>query len=148
MSYQLIFPKINWCEFLLILDYLSPREKYLCGCTSKSAFVHIVIRGKNIASSKTLNCATLLPSFCRRERVLLLSYPRCGNSHLRLLLERETGVITGSDSRSNRNLAARLIRSGFKGEGIVDSSVWIVKSHFPERMGYVQVLPVKLTIIV
>jgi hypothetical protein len=25
---------------------------------------------------------------------------------------------------------------GLKGEGVVDDSVWIVKSHFPERNGH------------
>jgi hypothetical protein len=57
---------------------------------------------------------------------------------MRQLLESYTGIVTGSDSRSNRPLAVGLIRCGFKGEGIVDSSVWVVKTHFPERMGYVQ----------
>jgi hypothetical protein len=67
-----------------------------------------------------------------------VSYPRCGNSLLRQLLEERTGIVTGSDSRSNRPLAASLLQCGFKGEGIVDSSVWIVKTHYPERMGYVK----------
>ena len=55
---------------------------------------------------------------------------------MRVLMERASGLSTGSDSRPNRNLAASLLRSGFLGEGIVDSSVWTVKTHFPERLGY------------
>lgn len=73
------------------------------------------------------------------DKVLLASYPRSGNSFLRRLLEEHTGVVTGSDSRSNRTLSASLLRFGFRGEGITDASVWVVKSHFPERMGYVRV---------
>ena len=57
---------------------------------------------------------------------------------MRHLLEGSTGIVTGSDSRSNRTLSASLLRCGFRGEGIADSSVWVVKSHFPERMGYLR----------
>ena len=26
----------------------------------------------------------------------------------------------------------------WQGEGVIDSSVWVVKTHYPERMGYVK----------
>ncbi len=96
------------------------------------------MRGRSVRTSTVQIPSKFLPNGYRNERILLLSYPRSGNTFLRQLLEQKTGLVTGSDSRSNRPLAASLIQYGFKGEGIVDSSVWIVKSHFPERMGYVQ----------
>ena len=34
------------------------------------------------------------------------------------------------------NLSTEHIK--FEGEGIVDNSVWLVKSHYPERMGYLK----------
>lgn len=67
---------------------------------------------------------------------LLVSYPRSGNTLMRSLLEGATGRITGSDSRPNRKLAAELLRCGFLGEGVCDASVRLVKSHYPERLGY------------
>lgn len=73
-----------------------------------------------------------------QETVLLASYPRSGNSFLRRLLEQRTGIVTGSDSRSNRTLSASLLRCGYQGEGITDKSVWVVKTHYPERMGYIR----------
>jgi len=87
--------------------------------------------------------------------MIVSSYPRCGNSFLRSEIEKKTKLVTGSDTRPNRTLSASLILSGFKvksfispfksfplivlkGEGIVDDSVWVVKTHFPERMGHVR----------
>lgn len=29
-----------------------------------------------------------------------------------------------------------LVEMGMKGEGVVDDTVWIVKSHYPERSGH------------
>ena len=71
------------------------------------------------------------------KKICLMSYPRSGNSFLRALLEKATGYVTGSDSRPNRTLTSNLLRCGFIGEGIVDNSVEIVKSHSPERTGYI-----------
>ncbi|CAH0519221.1 unnamed protein product [Peronospora belbahrii] len=70
------------------------------------------------------------------ERVAIVSYPRCGNSLMRGLLEKVTGVYTGCDTRPDRSLSKELHQYGMKGEGIVDDSVWFVKTHFPERIGY------------
>ena len=39
----------------------------------------------------------------------------------------------GSDSRPNRPLTSKLLEFGFYGEEITDDSVWVVKSHYPER---------------
>lgn len=57
---------------------------------------------------------------------------------LRQQLEAMTNIITGSDSRPNRILSSLLLQSGYKGEGITDNSVWIVKSHYPERLGFIK----------
>lgn len=57
---------------------------------------------------------------------------------LRQLLELRTGLITGSDSRFNRTLPNSLLKCGYQGEGITDNSVWIVKSHYPERLGFMK----------
>ena len=69
------------------------------------------------------------------DKILLTSYPRSGNSFVRKVLEEMTGIVTGSDSRPNRLLPAQLLEYGYRGEGITDNSVWVVKSHYPERTG-------------
>lgn len=140
MSSKLPLYKVTWSEFLYLLQFLTSNDLLRFSSVNRSAYVHIYLRLQTLSKTdviKTIN-SKLLPYGRRRERILLLSYPRCGNSHLRTLLEQQTGIVTGSDSRTNRPLASSLMQCGFKGEGIVDSSVWIVKSHFPERMGYVQ----------
>ncbi|OWZ21986.1 hypothetical protein PHMEG_0003383 [Phytophthora megakarya] len=81
------------------------------------------------------------------ERVAIVSYPRCGNSLMRGLLEKVTGVYTGCDTRPDRSLSKELQQYGMKGEGVVDESVWFVKTHFPERVGY-KAFPVKKAILV
>jgi len=68
-------------------------------------------------------------------KVALASYPRSGNSLLRSLIERLTGVYTGSDTDPLRPLNFALVEAGMMGEGIVDERVFAVKTHFPERMG-------------
>ncbi|KAF1780864.1 P-loop containing nucleoside triphosphate hydrolase [Phytophthora cactorum] len=81
------------------------------------------------------------------ERIAIVSYPRCGNSLMRGLLEKVTGVYTGCDTRPDRSLSKELQQYGMKGEGVVDESVWFVKTHFPERVGY-KGFPVKKAILV
>ncbi|KAL6076958.1 Fbox domain containing protein [Balamuthia mandrillaris] len=96
------------------------------------------------ASSLPISSANEEPRFLlageevgRRKTVALASYPRSGNSLLRSLLERMTGFITGSDSRPTRDLSRKLAKAGLKGEGVVEpDKVWIVKTHFPERLGW------------
>jgi hypothetical protein len=66
---------------------------------------------------------------------LLVSYPRSGNTMLRSLLERATGLVTGSDTRPDRTLSLALAeRHGLVGEGIC-SNVVFCKTHWPERIG-------------
>ncbi|KAJ8609555.1 hypothetical protein CTAYLR_006030 [Chrysophaeum taylorii] len=70
-----------------------------------------------------------------KETVVLASYPRSGNSLLRGLIERMTGVVTGSDTVPTRTLSKALQEYGVRGEGIIDDRVHVVKTHFPERRG-------------
>ncbi|RLN92746.1 hypothetical protein BBJ28_00004294 [Nothophytophthora sp. Chile5] len=89
----------------------------------------------------------LEPSERGGERVAIVSYPRSGNSLMRGLLEKVTGVYTGCDTRPDRALSKELQQYGMKGEGVVDESVWFVKTHFPERVGW-KPFPVKKAILV
>lgn len=70
------------------------------------------------------------------RRIGLISYPRSGNSLLRHLLETSSGVYTGCDTHPERSLSKQLRECGMLGEGVVDESVWFVKSHYPERVGW------------
>ena len=143
-SYYVLSSSIHWGGRYYILTYLTYQEVYFFGCTNKAAF--IVFQRERKARKFLRKQSTIespfishfLGKYHRRETVALVSYPRSGNSYLRSLLERQTGVITGSDNRTNRTLSASLLESGFLGEGVVDESVWIVKSHFPERLGYLK----------
>jgi len=66
---------------------------------------------------------------------LLVSYPRSGNTLVRTLLERTTGIVTGSDTRPDRSLSRQLAEQhGLVGEGIVVGCPF-VKTHWPERPG-------------
>lgn len=67
------------------------------------------------------------------ETIGLVSYPRSGNTLLRKYLEETTKICTGSDSNLKRKLVRDLRDKGMYGEGITDSRVWVVKSHYPER---------------
>ncbi|DAZ94378.1 TPA: hypothetical protein N0F65_001112 [Lagenidium giganteum] len=78
----------------------------------------------------------LKPGEYNGEHVAIVSYPRSGNSLMRGLLEKITGVYTGCDTRPDRSLSQELQNYGMKGEGVVDDSVWFVKTHFPERTGW------------
>jgi hypothetical protein len=74
--------------------------------------------------SKTLNHSTLLTS-----------YPRSGNTLIRTYIEKITGIFTGSDCDKRRNLNRQLFEMGMKGEGTIDHTVSVIKTHFPERLG-------------
>lgn len=138
---KLVFPSLHWVELWSIVSYLDIEELYRLGCTCKTAFLTF-LREKTLRSGLYRPGlpyrARFLSKLSNHEKVLLVSYPRSGNSFLRKLLELRTGIITGSDSRPNRTLAASLLKFGYIGEGITDQSVWVVKSHFPERMGYIR----------
>lgn len=80
--------------------------------------------------------ATFMPTSAHKETVALTSYPRSGNTLMRGLLERVSGIYTGSDSRPMRYLSEDLRDRGLLGESVVTKRVWIVKTHFPEREGW------------
>jgi hypothetical protein len=145
---KLLYHRLVWSEYLHILSYLELHEVYhSIGRSSKNGYI-VYLREKNVRSSSLSTLCRFLSQGLKQEKVVLVSYPRSGNSFLRLLLEERTGIITGSDSRTNRTLSAALLRCGFKGEGIVDSSVWIIKSHYPERMGYIKFTTKRVILLV
>ena len=76
--------------------------------------------------------------FYEGDKIAIASYPRSGNTLIRKIIERITKTLTGSDARPDRLLVKQLIDLGMKGEGVVDDTVWCVKTHFPERLGYVK----------
>ncbi len=89
-------------------------------------------------TSTTANSTMDSPQFTTQanEKVLLASYPRSGNTLIRSYLEKITGIITGSDHVLGLKLNKDLFELGMQGEGKVDHTVWIVKTHYPERMGH------------
>ena len=70
-----------------------------------------------------------------KEKIILTSYPRCGNTLMRAYLEKLSRIYTGSDCDLRRPMNQQLKDMGLAGEGQNDDSVWIVKTHFPERIG-------------
>jgi hypothetical protein len=67
--------------------------------------------------------------------ILLVSYPRSGNTLVRTLLERSTGIVTGSDTRPDRGLSRELAeKHELVAEGVTQQ-VCFIKSHWPERVG-------------
>ncbi|OQS06382.1 basolateral NaK(2Cl) cotransporter [Thraustotheca clavata] len=82
------------------------------------------------------------------EHIAIVSYPRSGNSLMRGLLESITGIYTGCDTQPDRTLSVELQKYGLKGEGVVDETVWFVKSHYPERSGYKPVAIQKAILVV
>ena len=78
---------------------------------------------------------TFLASSNSKELIMLTSYPRSGNTLLRNYLEDISGIFTGSDCDIRRPLNRQLQMMGLSGEGKLDDSVWIAKTHYPERIG-------------
>jgi hypothetical protein len=116
-----------WSLRLEIVSYIDLHDLYLLGCSKKSLFM-LFLRERNSRKSPITPparlpdfCATLLSDLYRFlgkgwkfETVFLSSYPRCGNSYLRKVLESITGIVTGTDSHPCRTLSASLIRSGYR----------------------------------
>ena len=50
---------------------------------------------------------------------------------MRKYFENVTGVATGSDMVLKHSPNVALQACGFKGEGIIDDTCWIKKSHYP-----------------
>jgi hypothetical protein len=138
MANRIFFPGIAWAELTHILSFLGVEDLLLLRKLCKFGFVHLFLRERDSRKGNPNMSVRFIPRLISHERVILASYPRSGNTYLRRLLETYTGIVTGSDSRTNRPLCSSLLQCGFRGEGIVDSSVWVVKSHYPERMGYLK----------
>jgi hypothetical protein len=66
------------------------------------------------------------------QKIALTTFPRSGNSHLRQLIEKCTGVTTGATVHLGTSTPLQCI--GLKGEEIVDDRVWVVKAHHPAVM--------------
>ena len=68
--------------------------------------------------------------------LLIVSYPRSGNTLLRTMLEGTTRSLTGSDTSPHRLLGLALANEhSLAGEGVLDGRVSSVKTHYPERSG-------------
>ena len=63
------------------------------------------------------------------EKVSYTTYPRTGNTFLRILLQKITGIQTGADMPTKIVLAQYFM--GLQGEGHQDDSIWVYKSHYP-----------------
>lgn len=70
-------------------------------------------------------------------KVFVASMPRSGNSLIRKLFESITGIVTGSNFTNHSIMNFSLAFQGFKGEGYIDDSIWMVKSHFPLYLPFV-----------
>ena len=55
---------------------------------------------------------------------------------IRSYFEKITSIYTGSDCDLNRKLNKDLFEMGMEGEGKIDNTVWIVKTHYPDRAGH------------
>jgi hypothetical protein len=107
-----------WGDFLEVLSFLTLKEVYQgCGCLNRAGFVVFLReRATRGCPIESVSQSRFLCRGLNHQKVLLVSYPRSGNSFLRRLLESSLGIVTGSDSRPNRTLAESLLRCGFKGE--------------------------------
>jgi len=83
-----------------------------------------------------------------REQVALASFPRSGNSLMRDLIETVTRIVTGSDTKPTRGLSRQLREAGLAGEGRTDETVWIIKTHWPERKGVAPFAVAKAVVLV
>ena len=77
------------------------------------------------------------------QRTALLSIPRMGSSFSWKLLERVTGIYTGDDM----DLYLPVL-FGFAGTRRIDDSIWLMKSHYPERTNSYESIPINKAVIV
>ena len=75
-----------------------------------------------LGSEETVHNTHNIVSYC--------SFPRMGNSFLRMYLQKVTGIATGADMTLELDVDLQL--TDFKGQEIIDDSVWIRKSHDPK----------------
>lgn len=101
-------------------------DEAAAGCSSPQARF-LRHRGKFIGSDGSAQ---------RYAPPILWTVPGCGNTMVRMLLERATAVRTGSVQKDKR-----LIAAGFAGEGRVDHDVVVVKVHHAQ---FSSALPIRL----
>jgi hypothetical protein len=63
------------------------------------------------------------------NKIAFASFPRSGNTFLRKYCELLTNIDTGADFYLPFNVILQM--QGLKSEGIIDDTVWIVKTHSP-----------------
>lgn len=107
---------LNWSLKLEIISYLNLFELYSFGCCNKFNFL-LFLREKIKRKGNNYN-SNLKKKFLgiswKKDCVSIASYPRCGNTFLRRLLEVWSGIITGADSHPCRTLSASLLKCGFE----------------------------------
>jgi hypothetical protein len=74
---------------------------------------------------------TYLDGKSKVPQVYFASLMRSGNSLLRRILEKITGIIIGANFPTLLTGCFSLAIQGFKGEFNVDDKVWMVKAHWP-----------------
>jgi len=79
------------------------------------------------------------------NKVGFTSFPRSGNSFLRRYVEQLTGVTTGSAISLHTSTSLQI--NGLKGEGVINDTVWVAKSHHPFNIKRADLLPVNKTFV-
>ncbi len=95
---KLVFPTLYWAELSEIIGYLTLRELWQLGGTCRTAFVTFMREktyreGQRILERPNLPHAHFLSKYSTHDKVLLVSYPRSGNSFVRKMLEMRTGIV-------------------------------------------------------
>ena len=112
-------PTTKTVDFGLLMDILKSKDEKLL---EENAW--IFDRDANfldLSSATTVESTGNIVTYC--------SFPRSGNSFLRMYLQKVTGIATGADMTLELGTDLQVV--SFKGEEIIDSSVWIKKSHEP-----------------
>ena len=96
--HEALFHPLNWVCRLYIFQYLSIEDVRQYGLTCKTAYV--IFERENAVrkdSKKPFNIKRLLRFGILEndKRIVLVSYPRSGNSLLRQLMEQYTDIYTG-----------------------------------------------------
>ena len=64
-------------------------------------------------------------------KVAVASFPRSGNTFMRSILEKVTGIFTGSDIVPV-GMELDIVDGGLYGGSVVDERAWFFKSHYPD----------------
>ena len=129
---RLFHRSLLWGDFLEILSFLTINDVYrCCGTLNRAGFVAFLReRATRQCPIESASKSRFLSSGLNHQKILLVSYPRSGNSYLRRLLEFSFGIVTGSDSRPNRTLSESLLKCGFKGTALRCIMAIFLHSHF------------------